>query len=100
MATSKTPPLQRINRAEKSATGWKKKATLRREGNERLQLQINALQEKALILAQQTRSNKDLQTKYECLENELKNAQNLIEIQKKELEDLKKKSPVRGSKTI
>ena len=81
MATEKTPPHKRIQRAESGRDEWKVKATARREEIEKLKLDIKSYEVKLSDLTDQNESKK----------------QKLIEVEKemvrmkKEVETLKKK---------
>lgn len=97
MATDKTPPERRIERAEKSAAEWKLKAIERREEIERLNLRMKGIEEKVSELINKFKGQ---DKQIESFENQLKNAHLIIANLQSENEELKKKLILRRFKTI
>lgn len=87
MATDKTPPHKRIERAEQSAANWKMKSIERREEAERLNLKIKGLEEK---IAKTENKIIEQNTQMESLKHDLQQAQLTISKQHGEIEELKK----------
>lgn len=88
MATDKTPPGKRIQRAEDSAAEWKLKSIERREENERLSLKLQVLEAK-LEKIKPLIPEKDKRIR--ALEREIEQASQVISTQQSEIENLRKK---------
>ena len=96
MATEKTPAYKRIARAEQSSVDWKMKALERREENERLKKCLKTAESKVLELTNATVAIGDkeacLQKEVTLLSRQLEAVNHVVEQQKEEIVELKKKS--------
>lgn len=96
MATEKTPPHKRIERAEKSAVEWKMKAIERREEAEQLKRQLDHANER---LETHNKELNELKTGYintqkqlQDLTNKLESANQTINEKQLEIHEIKKKA--------
>lgn len=100
MATDKTPPHKRIERAEKSAIKWKMKSNERREEVERLNLIMKGLRARISKNDETKKTIAHQDKQLELLRRDLQQAQLTITKQQSVIEELKKKRVSRRAKTI
>jgi predicted nucleic acid-binding Zn-ribbon protein len=98
MPTDKTPLYKRTERAEKSAIKWKMKSIERREEIERLNLKIKDMEVKITKSEEFVDLIKEQKKQRASLGGELEKARLMIAKQQSEIEELKKKHVLRGSK--
>ncbi len=81
MATDRTPQLKRVKRAEEGRENWKEKASLRREENEKLKLELARKDER---LAKKDSEIKEMKKVIESTDKSiLKYEQEIEELKKK-----------------
>jgi DNA repair exonuclease SbcCD ATPase subunit len=91
MATDKTPPHKRIERAEKSVIKWRMKSNERREEIERLNLIMKGLKLKISKMDEINKTITQQNKQLELLKQDLQQAQTIIAKQDNIIEELKKK---------